>query len=725
MQNFLNNIKLKSINRSILEDKENIIEEIKFEDSPLNREKYPLLFSLKYILDFYFGEISLNTIVSFSAKSNKGFTQELAIDVIKEVGLFGVARDMKALDIPNHFLPCIIFDEKDSPYILRKKSKECYLYDPITNSEIKKDISYLKNFKKAILVFRDSKKEKILDEIKGKDWFWNPIKKFWKSYVEIGILTLFINIFALALPLFSMSVYDSVVPNNATETLFVLAIGVVIILLFDVFFKSVRNYIIEKVGKELGVYLEEELLKRVLSIQSQYDNMLVGTKANLFRELALIKDFFATKSIVQVIDFPFFFLAVAVIFIISPMIALVPILIAILVLIFNFAMQVPISNLSKKNIENIQAKHSFLVETIQGSEIIKLSNARSTKLFNWRNIIAVTDSITHKIQSLNVFSMNLSQTVIQFVTLLVIIVGVFEIANKNLSVGGLIAVTILSSRAMVPVIQVSMMAIKLKEIKESLNNINDFWHLPLENDKNIEIGLGEIKGNIEFKNVDFYYKNSKYPSLENCNIKIKEGERVGIIGQTGAGKSTFLRILTGLDSPTKGSVYLDGHEISTIHPIEIRQNIGVMPQDPFLFSGTLKENIELSTPISKEKLMELIKITGLEDLVKKSGQGDGLQVGERGCNLSVGQRHLVALARALLNNPPILLLDEPTTGLDVGLEKTLITHMKEILNNKTLIVITHRFAALDLVDRVIVLNQGRVVADGPKNAVLASLQEKR
>lgn len=456
MQNFLNNIKLKSINRSILEDKENIIEEIKFEDSPLNREKYPLLFSLKYILDFYFGEISLNTIVSFSAKSNKGFTQELAIDVIKEVGLFGVARDMKALDIPNHFLPCIIFDEKDSPYILRKKSKECYLYDPITNSEIKKDISYLKNFKKAILVFRDSKKEKILDEIKGKDWFWNPIKKFWKSYVEIGILTLFINIFALALPLFSMSVYDRVVPNNATETLFVLAIGVVIILLFDVFFKSVRNYIIEKVGKELGVYLEEELLKRVLSIQSQYDNMLVGTKANLFRELALIKDFFATKSIVQVIDFPFFFLAVAVIFIISPMIALVPILIAILVLIFNFAMQVPISNLSKKNIENIQAKHSFLVETIQGSEIIKLSNARSTKLFNWRNIIAVTDSITHKIQSLNVFSMNLSQTVIQFVTLLVIIVGVFEIANKNLSVGGLIAVTILSSRAMVPVIQVSI-----------------------------------------------------------------------------------------------------------------------------------------------------------------------------------------------------------------------------------------------------------------------------
>lgn len=699
--------------------------EIVFEDNTLNREEFPLVFAVKKILDFYFGEISLNTILSFSAKSNQGFTQELAIDVIKEVGLIAVLKDIKATDIPSHFLPCIIFDEKQNPFILKRKGKETLIYDPIKNIDIKEDLSYLKKFKKAILVFRDPKKEKTLDEIKGKDWFWNPIKKYWKSYIEIGVLTFFINMFALAVPLFSMSVYDRVVPNNAVDTLFVLAIGVVVILLFDVYFKSVRNHIIEKVGKELGVYLEEELLKRVLSVQAQYDTMLVGTKANLFRELALIKDFFATKSVVQVIDFPFFFVAVAVIFIISPMISLVPILIAILVLVFNFAMQVPISNLSKKNVENIQAKHSFLVETIQGSEIIKLSNARSTKLFNWRNIIAITDSVSHKIQSLNVFSLNLSQTVIQFVTLLVIIVGVFQIDSKQLSVGGLIAVTILASRAMIPIIQTSMMAIKLKEIKESLENINDFWHLPLENDKNIEIGLGELKGNIEFKNVEFYYKNSKYPSLENCNIKIKEGEKVGIIGQTGAGKSTFLRILTGLDTPTKGSVYLDGHEISTIHPVEIRQNIGVMPQEPFLFSGTLKENIELSTPISKEKMMQLIKITGLEDLVKKSGQGDGLQVGERGCNLSVGQRHLVALARALLNNPSILLLDEPTTGLDVGLEKSLINHMKQVLDDKTLIVITHRFAALELVDRVIVLNQGKIVADGPKNAVLAALQEKR
>ncbi|XOB63585.1 type I secretion system permease/ATPase [Campylobacterota bacterium DY0563] len=688
------------------------------------KEEYPLLYTLKYILDFYFGDISIDTILNLSSISNNGFTSKMVIDVANEVGLSAVEKDIDGFDIPSHFFPCIIFNKENKPYVLLKRDKEVSLHDPITGKILKEDVSFLKHFKKAILIFRDAKKEQLLDIERSKDWFWRPVKTFWRSYIEIGFLTFFINIFALAVPLFTMSVYDRVVPNNATETLFVLASGVIIILIFDVYFKSVRNHIIENVGKKLGLYLEEELMKRMLCIKSEFDNMLVGSKANLFRELNQIKEFFATKSIIQVIDLPFFFIAIFVIFLISPAVAMVPFSVAILIIIFNVVMQIPISNLSKKNVENIQSKNSYLVETIQGSEIIKLSNATSSKLFNWRNMVASTDSVGRKIQSLNVFSMNLSQTVVQFVTMAVIVVGVFEIASKNLTVGGLIAVTILSSRAMVPVIQTSMMVIRLKEIKESLNNINEFWHLPLENDKNVEIGAGQFKGEIEFSKVSFFYKNSKYPSLDECSLKINPGEKIGIIGQTGAGKTTFLRLLTGLDTPSKGSIFLDGHEISTIHPVEIRQNIGVMPQEPFLFSGTLKENIELSSPISKEKMMSLIKLTGLDELVKKSGQGDGLQVGERGSNLSVGQRHLVALARAILKDPSIVVLDEPTTGLDVGLEKTLISHVKEILKEKTLLVITHRFAALELVDRVIVLNNGKIVADGPKDKVLAALQQR-
>jgi ATP-binding cassette subfamily B protein/ATP-binding cassette subfamily C protein LapB len=685
----------------------------------------PLLIATKFILDFYYGDISLETINSFTPKSEAGFDESCVVDVVTSLGLHALKREIKVDEIPEYFLPCIIFDQMHNPLILlRKQGKQAYIFDPSTQEEKKVSISKeLQKCNLAIIIFRESNKKELLGEQRKRSWFFEPVKSFWRSYIEIGILTLFINFFALAVPLFTMSVYDRVVPNNAFETLLVLSVGVLIILAFDLIFKSVRNYIIEKTGKKLGLYLEEELMKRVLLVQSSYDTLMTGSKANLFRELAQIKDFFATKSIVQVIDLPFFFIALVVIFLISPAVAVVPAVAALVVIVINILLQIPIANLSEKNMENIQSKHSYLVESIQGSESIKLSNSTPTKLFHWRNIVAFTDSIALKIQSLNALSMNLSQTMVQLVTMLVIVVGVFEIAAKNLTVGGLIAVTILASRAMVPVINVSMMVIRFKEIKESLNTINEFWHLPIESDKELEIGMGKLRGEIELKDVEFFFKGSKYPSLDKISMKINPGEKVGIIGQTGAGKSTLLKLLTGLYAPSSGSIYFDGHDISTMHPVEVRQNIGVMPQEPFLFNGSLKENIELSKPISKEKMMEIIRITGLEELVKKSGKGDSLQVGERGSNLSTGQRHLVALARAILNDPPILILDEPTTGLDVGLEKTLVNQLKSVIApQKTVVIITHRFTALDLVDRVIVLSQGRIVADGPKQKVLSALQ---
>jgi len=692
-------------------------------DESVDYQIDPLLVATKYVLDFYYGDVSLETISSFTPQKENLFDTTCVVDVVSNLGLHAMPRDIDAVEIADYFLPSIIIGEDKHPIVYLKKSgNNIIIYDTLEKVEKTVDNSILKEYKKAIIIFRESYKKEHLDQEKKKSWFYNPVKSFWRSYIEIGILTFFINIFALAVPLFTMSVYDRVVPNSAFETLFVLSMGVVIILVFDLVFKSVRNYIIEKTGKKLSLHLEEELMKRMLLVQSQYDNMMTGTKANLFRELQQVKDFFATRSLVQVIDFPFFFISLIVIFLISPAVSVVPAVAAILILITNILMQIPISNLSKKNLENVQSKQSYLVESIQGSESIKLTNATSSKLYNWRSIVAFTDAVALKIQSLNAFSMNLSQTVIQLVTMLVIVVGVFQIADKSLSVGGLIAVTILASRAMVPVINVSTMVIKFKEINTSIDTINDFWHLPIESQKEMEIGIGKLKGNIELKDVEFFFKDSKYPSLDKVSLKINAGEKVGIIGQTGAGKSTLFKLITGLYTPISGSIYFDGHETSTMHPVEIRQNIGVMPQDPFLFNGSLKENIELSRPISKERMMELIRVTGLEELVKKSGKGDGLQVGERGCNLSMGQRHLVALARSIVNDPSMLVLDEPTTGLDIGLEKTLINQLKKVIaTEKTVIVITHRFTALDLVNRVIVLNNGRIVADGPKDKVLAAL----
>ncbi|MFA6788129.1 MAG: type I secretion system permease/ATPase [Arcobacteraceae bacterium] len=687
----------------------------------------PLLSCFKYMLDFYYGDVSLETIASLDAIKNDDFNKESVFIVCEQIGLIALEKEINAQNIPNHFLPCILFDENNSPIIYQKNiaNKKIELFNIEEQKSVEIEFKELSAYKQAILIFREENKKDLLDKVANNNWFWEPVKSFWKSYVEVGILTFFINLFALFTPLFIMIVYDRVVPNEAYETLFVLSFGLVIVLIFELVFKSVRNHIIDKTGKKLSLYLEEDLMKRVLTLQSQYDTMMTGAKANLFRELATVRDFFATKSLIQVIDFPFFIFALIAIYFISPAVALVPFFIAVIVVIINLALQIPISNLSKKHLENIQSKQNYLVESIQGTDTVKLSNAIASKLFNWRTIIAHAENIQVKIQRVNAFALNTSQSLIQLTTILVVVVGVFQIADKNLSVGGLIAVTILASRAMVPVINISTMVIKFKEIKDSLYNLRDFWNLPLENEKNIEIGLGKLKGDIEFKNVTYYFKNAKYPSVNNINFKITNGEKIGIIGQTGAGKSTLLKLLTGLLHPTKGTVFIDNHDISTIHPVEIRQNIGVMTQDPFLFNGTLKENIELSRPISKEKMMELITLTGLEELVKKSGQGDGIPVGERGCNLSTGQRHLVALARAIVNEPSILILDEPTTGLDVGLEKKLMENLKHIVEDKTLILITHRFAALELVDRIVVLNNGKIVADGPRDAVLQALRNPK
>jgi ATP-binding cassette subfamily B protein/ATP-binding cassette subfamily C protein LapB len=714
---------LKKYSSKLLDD-----EDVSVED-PQKVERYKddtLLLSLKKVLDFYYGDISIETILNFTHQSEETFTHNMAVEICFSMGLNAVYKEMKASEIAQYFLPCIIIDKQGEAFVYTTRTmREAKIFNPKTKETITHPISELKKFQRVVLIFRDQKKSEYIDIDKSKDWFWKPVKSFWRKYIEIGMLTFFINLFGIAMALFTMNVYNRVIPNNATETLFVLAGGVLLILLFDLFFKSVRNHIIEQVNKNLGIYFEDEMMKRMLHVRSSFDTMLTGMKADLFRELNQVKSFFSTQSIVNVIDLPFFFVAMGVIYLINPYLAVIPLIVAIIIIVFNIFMQIPIEKLSKDRLKNQQTKQNYLVELIRGGEMVKLSNASPTKLFNWRNIVAFQDSITNKIQSLNVFSLNFSQTFMQIITVLVIIVGVYEIAANRLTVGGLIAVNILVARAMVPVIHLSLMTIKFKEIKESLNNINDFWHLPLETDKQIEVGIGKLKGEIEFKNVEFYYKDSKYASVDKINFKIQAGEKVGIIGQTGAGKSTILRMITGLDVPSKGSIFIDGHDISTVHPIELRQNIGVMPQEPFLFSGTLKENIELSHPVSKARMMEVIKMTGLEDLVKKTGQGDGLQVGENGNNLSVGQRHLVAMGRAIVNDPSILILDEPTTGLDIGLEKALVSKMKELVEEKTVIVITHRFTALDLVDRVIILAEGKIVADGPKDKILAALQGKK
>ena len=682
-----------------------------------------LVDSLHHILKFYFGEMNRDTILAISGAQEDEFDVKELLKVAKESNLFAQTKRVKLENIDKFLLPLILSNDKNQIIVLEALSKESgSFFDIEKNERVELPLKKLKNFTNAIMFFRNKKDTTLSSRTKELSWFFEPIKASWKAYLEVGILSVFLNIFALALPLFTMNVYNRIIPNFATDTLFVLGGGIIIIFSFELILKSVRVYILEKAGKRIGIHFEEILLQRMLGVRTQYDKLLSGTKANLFRELAQVKEFFTSRSLVQILDLPFFFIAIFVIYLISPTMAIVPLSAGVIMVAFNLLMQIPLATLAHEQFKQAQSKHGYLIETIQGRDAIKLVNGHTHRLFTWSRVVAFYEKLGEKIQLLQHLTTNASYTIIQFVTLLVVGVGVYEIQTQSLSVGGLIAITILSSRAMVPIVNISGVLLNYKKMKDSLESINEFWHLPREVDESTQLGLGSLEGNIEFSDVTYFYQDSKYPSLDKINLKINAGEKVGIIGQTGAGKSSLQRLISILDTPTQGTLYLDGMPTNTLHPIEVRQNIGVMSQDPFMFAGTLSQNIALSRSVSNDEIARLVKLTGLEALIKKGGIGDNLLVGENGDNLSTGQKHLVALARALVQDPKILILDEPTTGLDIGLENSVIERLSPIVKDKTLILITHRFSALKLVDRVLVINDGKIVADGARDVILKQLQ---
>lgn len=683
-----------------------------------------LLLSFKYILDFYNGDVELKTITTILAHTNETLEIEDLQHGSMDFGLNFEQTEISEEIIYSHIFPCVLTKNgANATILLAIEADIAQVLDVISGERKRIPIALLVGEFDTILYFyKDLSHKNILThEDKGKEWFWKHLIEAKPDLIKVSILTVFINVFILLVPLYAMNVYNRVIPNFAVETLFVLTFGVILIFLFDALFKMVRIYILENMGRRIGSTLEEELLKRLLLIQSQHDHLLAGSKANLFKEISQVRDFFMSKSIAYALDLPFVFLTLLVIYLISAEVAIIAFICGILIVGVNVVLQMPIFSLGKKLFHDGQMKHNYLFETIKGIETLKLTNAVTKRLHKWRQLVNFYNFINLKIQMYTNLATNISYIIMQLATVLTLVVGVYQVQEKNLTIGALVALGLLVGRAMVPIVNISNLLSKYKEFKEALESLNTFWHIPLETQKPIDIGIKRLHGEIEFNNVSFTYAGTKQPSITGASFKIKSGEKIGFIGPTGAGKSTVLRLLTGLDAPSSGTVFIDGHEINTIHPVELRDNIGIMPQEPFLFDGTLKENIEIGKNIGKDMLIKLLRMTGLEELVKRSGEGENFQVGEGGTRLSVGQRHLVGLARSLINDPSILILDEPTTGMDVGLEKEMIKHLKPIVADKTLILITHRFAALELVDRVMVVNSGRIVADGPRDEILAKL----
>ena len=559
-----------------------------------------------------------------------------------------------------------------------------------------------------------------------KAWFWGTLWKFWPIYGEVAIAAFLINLFALATPLFIMNVYDRVVPNNAIETLWVLALGVGIVFAFDFLLRVLRNYFADVAGRGADTLIASRMFQQVMGMRMASRPQSAGALASHLREFETLRDFFTSATLTTMIDLPFVFIFIAMIWYVGGPLAYVPLVAAPLVFLVGLGLQIPLNIFLRRAFSQAAEKHGILFEVIGGLETLKSMGAEGRMQRRWEQCVGETAKSGAQVRSLSTVAISFAAFSQNMVTVGVVIFGVYRIAEGDMTVGALVAATILAGRTMAPLAQVAGIATRFQQARAALKALDKIMTMPTERpDARAFVHRPGLNGDIEFKNVVFSYPGQKSPVLNDLSFRIKAGERVGVIGRIGSGKSTIERLILGLYEPASGAVLVDGTDVRQIDPADLRRNIGCVPQETVLFAGSVRDNITLSAPNSDDAaVLRAARIAGVEEFTRLHPQGFDMPVGERGEAISGGQRQAVAVARSVLADRPIFIMDEPTSAMDSGAENQFKIRLQEVIDGKTLVLITHRASLLSLVDRLIVIDGGKVVADGPRESVLKRLANK-
>ncbi len=558
---------------------------------------------------------------------------------------------------------------------------------------------------------------------RGQHWFWSVFTRSWPLYAEVLIATFLTNIFALVTPLFVMNVYDRVVPNMAMETLWVLSIGALIVFLFDLLMRTLRGYFLDVAGKQIDVILSATIFERVLGLKAAVRPRSVGSLANNLQEFEMFRDFITSATITALIDLPFVLLFLFIIFVIGGPTVLVPILAMPIIVGIAMALQRPLQNIIQQSFRVSSQKQATLIETLTGIDTIKAVGAEGYEQRKWEQIIGEQNRLGLSSRLLTGAIVNQSSFFQQAAYVGVVIFGVYLIADRSLTVGGLIACALLTNRVLAPLSQVASLITRYFQAQQALAGIDNIMNLPVERPAGKSfVHRPGFRGDIEFRNVTFSYPDQEVAALTNVSFHINPGERVGIIGRIGSGKTTIEKLLLGLYDPTQGSIWIDGIDLQQIDPADLRHNIGYVPQDVMLFYGSVRDNIVLGAPyVDDAAMLHAAEIAGVAEFVNRHPRGFDMLVGERGEGLSGGQRQTIANARALLLEPPILVLDEPSNSLDNRSEENFKNRLTAQLEGRTLVLVTHRASLLTLVNRLIVMDGGRIIADGPKGQVMEAL----
>ena len=556
-------------------------------------------------------------------------------------------------------------------------------------------------------------------------WFWSAVKKNLPVYRDVLVAAFFINVFALALPLFTMNVYDRVVPNYAVETLWTLAIGLLIVVVMDFTLRMMRSYFLDLASERIDRHVSADIMERVLGSRLEHRPSSVGSYAVNLRSFDSVRDFINSVSITTLIDLPFAVIFCAVIFWIAPMVLLPLLAGVVIVLVYVSVGRGKLRELSETTYRAGVQRNATLIESLVGLDTIKAMGAESKTQRRWEEATAFLARTGVQLRLVSNANQFVTAGTTQLVTLFVVVTGVYLITEGLLSMGGLIACTMLAGRVMAPVGQLAGLLTQFQYAQISLGSVDQIMETPQERPEGARFLSREtFGGEIEFKDVTFSYPGSEMPSLVDVSFRIKPGEKVAILGRVGSGKSTLQKLAMGLFQPSEGAVLIDGIDLRQLDPAEYRKQVGYMPQDLTLFHGTLRDNIVIAHPYASDSdVLKAAEQANLLEFVNRHPQGFDMTISERGDSLSGGQRRCVALARAVLGEPPVVLMDEPTGSMDHSTEVAVKSSLAAFIAGRTWIVVTHRNSLLEMVDRIIVIDNGKIVADGSRQSVITALQQ--
>ncbi|QYJ97974.1 type I secretion system permease/ATPase [Shewanella alkalitolerans] len=691
----------------------------------------PLLDSLVLLTEYFGSPCSSESLAAGLPLSGSILTPEL---VPQAAGRAGLAAKLtrKGLDqISPILLPCILLLKDKNACLLREidiDKDRAVIQLPETGGEEELSIEALEAMYVGylFLVKQQYRGDMGLDlhlHDSRTHWLIQTLKDSAPIYRDALIASVLVNLFALVSPLFIMNVYDKVVPNLAFESLWVLAIGAGIAYIFDLVMRQLRAYLIDVAGKKVDIIVSSRLFAKAIGIPLEKRSPSIGGMARQLGEFDSIREILTSATITTLVDLPFALFFMLIIYIVAGDLAIIPVIGGCIIIGYTLLMQPRLKAAIEESNKFSSLKHGHLIESLASIESIKSSGAEGLVQKSWQQMIGHTANWQLKVKKISTSVTNVANFTVQLSVVCVVILGVYRVADNDISMGGIIAAVILSSRAISPMAQLAGLMTRGNHTASALRQLDQIMTQEDEfENKGHLVSKHRLKGQINADHVSFNYPGSERPVLHPMSLSIAPGERIAIIGRNGSGKSTLAKLLVGLYQPTKGSLRYDGLDSAQIHPTDLRRNFGYLPQDITLFHGTIRDNILFGTrQVTEHQLIRAVQLSGVNQFTDIETEGLDQQVGEGGQSLSRGQRQTIALARATLNDPPVLLMDEPTASLDARAEKQFIRAMRNVSKERTLLLITHKMHLLNLVDRILVLDRGHLVADGPKEQVLNQL----